>query len=116
MKVKLASDWFGPGGVRYRKDPDGGFTEIPASIIDKLPKTARIAKPGERPVLDRELPLDTRPRRGDGDPNVNPVEDLKKLEKAEQKGDDLDEIDPERKSAKDLADLVAAAEKRVAKK
>ena len=75
MRVVLKSHWFGPNGVLYRKGFDGAPVNIPSSLKNLLPKSAYVLAEGEKVVLRKNLPVDSRPLKGSGDPNADvPVE------------------------------------------
>lgn len=111
MKVVLQSNFFGPNGVMYRKGHDGAAVDIPRSLAGKLPKTARILQAGERVEPKANLPVDSRPKPGSGDPNLSDVDDTAERVKAEEHpNQELFDADPERAAAEAEKKILEAVE------
>jgi hypothetical protein len=98
MQVILQSNWFAPGGVMYRKGHDGAPVVIPNRLKDKLPKTAKVLKDGEKVAIQKDLPLDSRPKPGSGDPNAD--ENVGDDGKSEASETDAQKADLGRQAAK----------------
>lgn len=52
MKVLLKRNWYAPDGRRYRRDPNGGTTEIPDELKKQLPKDAEVLSEAEAKKAD----------------------------------------------------------------
>lgn len=120
MKVVLQSHFFA-NGVMYRKGIDGAAVDIPRSLEGKLPKTARVLKPGERLSPKEDMPYDSRAKPGSGDPNLTEVDEVFERVEADKVAIDppapkhpnqeLHDADPGRAAAKATQALLDAVEK-----
>jgi hypothetical protein len=70
-KVVLLNNFFAPGGVRFRKDPNGGPVSIPDEIVHNgwLPTTARVIS-----MDDGSTPPPYRPRPQEGVRSPFPIQ------------------------------------------